>query len=470
MTNELAEKASGRKLDTWKEIAAFFGRDERTVKRWEKERGLPVHRLPGGRRGTVYAFAEELTGWLRAPHNVQALEQPVPNESEMPFLAEGTVELFPVMPQKWRSRRVYAVGIAAGLVLIAGVGRFLKLHNVQGRLLPAFSTLADDTTRKRAEDLYLQGRYHWNKRTPADLTLALDLFAKATEVDPTYALAYAGKADSYNLLREYTSMPASQAFPLAITSAKKAIALDDNLAEGHRALAFANFYWEWDVPAAEREFQRAIELNPKDVEAHHWYATSLLALSRYPEAIEQIEIARKLDPQSSSVAADRAIILYSSGRKEEGVALLEDLKSAEPGFCSPPRYLSGIYFEQRKYEKYFEEAETTARITGDEHTLSMLQALRRQYEIGGEQAVLKSELDDRLLSLQRGRGDALSVAESYALLGRNQEAIDYLKKAYERHEYMLISIDNWRVFDNLRNEPEFQQLVKHIYSGDSTTT
>jgi hypothetical protein len=101
--------------------------------------------------------------------------------------------------------------------------------------------------------------------------------------------------------------------------------------------------------------------------------------------------------------------------------------------------------------------------------MNMLQSLRKEYETAGEQAALKTELDDRLLSLQRGRGDALSVAETYALLGRNQEAIDYLKKAYERHEYMLISIDNFRLFDEMRNEPEFQQLVKRIYSGSTST-
>jgi tetratricopeptide (TPR) repeat protein len=469
MTDKVAEKTNGRKLDTWKEIAAFFARDERTVKRWEKERGLPVHRLPGGRRGTVYAFDEELTGWLRTPHNAEAFEQPAINEPELSLpVAVETAQIPKV--SKWRSWSMYAGGLAVGLLLLFGLSHFLKLRLVPNRLFPAFSTLADSTTRKQAEDLYLQGRYHWNKRTPADLTLALDLFTKATEVDPTYALAYAGKADSYNLLREYTVMPGSQAFPLAIASAKKAIALDDNTAEGHRALAFAEFYWEWDVPTAEREFQRAIELNPKDAEAHHWYATALLTLSRYPEAIEQIEIARKLDPQSSSVAADRAIILYGSGRKEEGVALLEELQTAEPGFCSPARYLSRIYLEQRQYEKYFDEAETAAQITGDEHTVTMVQALRKEYETGGEQAVLKSELDDRLLSLQRGRGDALSVAESYALLGRNQEAIEYLKKAYERHEYMLISLDNWKEFDNLRSEPEFQELMKRVYSRDNSST
>jgi tetratricopeptide (TPR) repeat protein len=464
MPNEQAQKTSGKKLDTWKEIAAFFGRDERTVKRWEKERGLPVHRLPGGRRGTVYAFSEELTAWLDSPHSIEVAKSCARNEPRLPLPADSAAMQ---SVSSAHTGRPIGVGLGLAFLLLLGLASVSKLHSVPGRLLPAFSTRADGIAHKQAEDLYLQGRYHWSKRTPADLTLALDLFTKATELDPGYALGYAGKADCYNLLREYTSMPASQAFPLAITAAKKALELNDHLAEGHRALAFALFYWNWDVPAAEREFQRAIELNAQEVEAHHWYATALLALSRYPEAIEQIEQARKLDPLSSSVAADRAIILYNSGRKEEGVALLEELRTADPGFYSPPRYLAGIYYEQRNYEKYFDAAETAAKMTGDEHELATLQALRKQYETGGEQAVLKSELRDRLVALERGRGDALSVAVSYAVLGRNQEAMEYLKKAYERHDYMLIALESSKVFDDLRGTPEFQELVKRIHSRDS---
>ncbi|MGB2635111.1 MAG: tetratricopeptide repeat protein [Candidatus Acidiferrum sp.] len=468
MTNELAQKSSGRKLDTWKEIAAFFGRDERTVKRWEKERGLPVHRLPGGRRGTVYAFSEELTAWLRSSQDFVSLEGPIRKEDSGVVAA---TESLPVRastaPPWWRG---YGIALTVMVLVLFGFARLFKLHEVQGRLLPSLSVRASSATHKQAEDLYLQGRYHWNKRTPADLTLALDLFTKSIQLEPNYALAYAGKADCYNLLREYTGMPPSQAFPLAIAAAKKSIALDDGLAEGHRSLAFALFFWEWDVPGAEREFQRAIDLNPKDVEAHHWYATMLVSLSRFPEAINEIEQARKLDPLSSSIAADRAIILYRSGNTDEAIAILQELKTAEPGFLSPARYLANIYFDRRDFEKYFDEAETAAKLTGDEHEVAVIQVLRKQFASGGEQAVLRSVLEDRLLDLQRGRGDALSVAESYADLGRNQEAIEYLNKAYERHDYPLIEMVNSKTFEKLFNEPEYQDIVKRVYAGEGSTT
>jgi tetratricopeptide (TPR) repeat protein len=466
MRGDLFLQPSGHKLDTWKEIATFFGRDERTVKRWEKERGLPVHRVPGGRRGTVYAFPEELTAWLRCSQQTE-----LPNArgtSEVESVAPiGPSPASPLATHAWRTAMV---ALALTLIILLGFVHFFKLHSVQGHLLPNMSTRSNSVARRQAEELYLQGRYHWNKRTPADLTMALDMFSKAGQLDPSYGLAYAGKADSYNLLREYTSMPASQAFPLAMAAAKKAIALDDSLAEGHRALAFALFYWEWDIPAAEREFKRAIELNPKDVEAHHWYATALMSLCRYPEAIAEIERARQFDPLSSSIAADRAEILYMSGRKDEGIALLEELKTADPGFYSPPSYLSGIYFEQRYYKKYFAEAETAAKLTRDEQALAALQASRKQFDTGGERALLQSVLEERLQAFERGRGDALSVASSYAVLGRNQEAMEYLAKAYERHDYMLISINGWPVFQNLRSDPEYQDLLKRIYTHEGSTT
>jgi tetratricopeptide (TPR) repeat protein len=460
MTNDLALQPISRKLETWKEIASFFGRDERTVKRWEKERALPVHRLPGGRRGTVYAFTEELTAWLRSSQQLDAFDGPPLSAAVLRPSGHSTST---TSAHPWRAS---LMALAIVIVVLLGFTRFFKLHSVQGRLLPSITTRTSSAAHKEAEDLYFKGRYHWSKRTPADLNLALDLFNEAIRHDPGYALAYAGKADCYNLLREYTSMPPSQAFPLAEAAAKQAMALDDTLAEGHRALAFTLFYWDWDVPNAEREFQRAIELNAKDVETHHWYATALLTSGRIPEAIDEIEHARRLDPLSSSVAADRAMILYASGRKDEGVAILEELKAADPGFYSPPSYLSSIYFEQRAYEKYFTEAETAARMTGDDHALTTLQALRKQYETGGEQALLHSVLNDRLLALQQGRGDALSVAVSYAILGRNREAMEYLRKAYERHDYMLIEVDHSKGFQKLHDDPEFQDLVKRIHAGD----
>ena len=467
MVTDSAQNSADRRLDSWKEIAAFFGRDERTVKRWEKERGLPVHRVPGGGRGTVFAFSQELTDWLRSSQ----LKDPAESGVKEGIVLVPPDESGPIrLPVERHWGMVGTVVTLAFLSLVAfGFTRFYNLHSVHGHLLPSLSPRVSSEAHQNAEELYLQGRYHWNKRTPEDLTQAEDDFAKSSQLDPNYALAYAGTADCYNLLREYTHTPASQTFPLAIAAARKSIELDPELSEGHRALAFALFHWDWDVEGAEREFKRAIELNPKDVEAHHWYATALMPLTRYPEAIAQIEVARQLDPSSSSIAADRAMILYASGRTEQSIEILRELEIADPNFSSTPNYLARIYFEQRQYEKYFAEAEVAAKLSHDDGALASIQVSRREFKSGGEKALLQGLLEEQLESFREGRTDAISVAMIYACQGNTRETMDYLEKAYQRHDYGLISVRGWTRFKGMGDDQQFQDLMKRIYSRSSST-
>src|ERR1700690_4450127 len=135
---------------------------------------------------------------------------------------------------------------------------------------------------REAEEFYLKGRFYWSKRTPDSLNKAVDSFTQAIVHDPNYAQAYVGLADSYNLLREYTLMPPSEAFPRALAAAKKAVELDPLSSEAHASVAFVSFYGMWDARTAEVEFQRAIELNPNNAVAHHWYATYLVSIHRVP--------------------------------------------------------------------------------------------------------------------------------------------------------------------------------------------
>ena len=234
-------------------------------------------------------------------------------------------------------------------------------------------------------------------------------------------------------------------------------------------MAFALFNWNWDVRGGEREFKKAIELNPKDMEAHHWYATTLMTLNRYPEAIEQIELARQLDPTSSSIAADRAMILYDSGRTKEAVEILKELEIAEPKFYSPPIYLSRIYFENKEYEEYFDEAIIAASLSNDQRTLASIEASRKRFKEGGEQAMLEGSLQEQLEAFRQGRGNAISVAMYYAILGKKKEAMEYLEKAYQRHDYELISLRDAFAFRGMHNGPQFQALLKKVYATEQIT-
>jgi tetratricopeptide (TPR) repeat protein len=473
MPIDLPKNHAGQRIDSWKEIAAFFGRDERTVKRWEKERHLPVYRVPGG-RGTVYAYTEELTAWLRSS---QQREAPGPvvnseNGSKSGAAPEDGISHFPletntpVLPGKSpatsKTWLFLGVGMLLLFVVLTGVPRFFQLRSVEGHLLPTVARRTVSAPHKEAEDLYLQGRYYWNKRTPEGLTLALDDFNKAAQLDPNYALAYAGQADCYNLLREYTSMPPSQAFPLAIKAATKAVELDDQLPEGHRALGFAYFYWNWDMAGGEREFRRAIELSPSDVEAHHWYATALLSAGRYSEAVTEIEQARRLDPMSSSIAADRAFIFFGNGRQDVAIQMLLQIEKSEPNFLSPYVYLKSGYFDRKEYLKSFEQAEMAARLSHDDKEITSIELSKKRFEEGGEHAMLEGRLADQLLQFQQGHASAVDVAKTYALLGQNKEALEYLQKGYQRHEYELITIGEWPGFNGIRQEPEFQDILKHL--------
>jgi tetratricopeptide (TPR) repeat protein len=315
-----------KRLDSWKEIAAFFDRDERTVKRWEKERGLPVYRVPGTVRGGVFAYAGELTEWLtsRSLAPLEALSaDPVkrrdPIEPASISAARLSAEAPSVAPKlipppsQLDTARTFLWLVP--LVLIAA--SFLVLSF--GRREPRFKNAlaAPHPPSAEAQDFYLKGRYYFEKRTPSDLNRAVDFFTQAIVQDPNYAAPYVGLADSYNLLREYSAMSSQEAFPRARAAASKAVELDPNSAEAHNSQAFASFWGFFEVATADREFKRAIELDPNLPRAHHWYATFLAAIQRNREALAEIERARQLDPSSTPILADKGLILAVSGKKEE---------------------------------------------------------------------------------------------------------------------------------------------------------
>ncbi len=377
----------GRKrLDSWKEIAVFFGRDERTANRWEKELGLPIHRLPGT-KGRVYAYTDELAAWLAAPQNAGALltrynsaGQPGPGSPGLTVVAgrRTPVEAAPLAspsgeqiraPSAVRYRNtirlvaaaVVGVGIAAVVLLsYPSPSRSPKTagHAASLPRPPSSAIVAQASTpshNPEAEQLYLKGRYYWNKRTPDDLNKALDYFVQAMVHDPSYAPAYVGMADCYDLLREYTRMPAREAYPRALAAAQKAVELDGQSSEAHASLAFVSFFGMWDVATGEREFRRAIDLNPNNSVAHHWYANGLLALHRLPEALEEIDRAQALDPASSAILADKGNILLVAGRTEEALSLLTQMENREPAFRSPHLYLKILYLRSRDYPNFLSE-------------------------------------------------------------------------------------------------------------------
>ena len=340
--------------------------------------------------------------------------------------------------------------MALGVVLVLIGGRRAARHN------------ADRAVNPVAQDLYLKGKYYWNQRTPESLNRAVGFFNQAIASDPGYAEAYAGLADCYNLLREYSAMPASEAWPRAIAAAKKAVELDNSSADAHTSLAFALFYGALDTAAGEREYRRAIELNPGSANAHHWYATSLVVQGRYRESLAEIERARELDPSSTSILADKGLILFDHGHVEQSIALLKQVEAADPASQSAHTYLARIDLTRSEFSDYLTEAQKAAELSRNAAALAIAAAARKGFAAGGSRAMLASILEIQKDLLKEGRCSHYEVARTYALMGKRQEALDQLQAAMASREMDIVALNNDPTLASLRGEPRFQDLQKEL--------
>jgi len=479
--------STGKRLDSWKEIAAFFGRDERTVSRWEKL-GLPVHRLPGT-KGRVYAYTAELSAWLAAPKDGAALSEEIPASFPAPSpgltIVGGRENVAASIPLEHPSgeqvrsnsagRRRKTIRLAVAAVLGVGAlavvllppranrsprsaGHAAVPQSSSGGAVLASTPMHDP----EAEQLYLKGRYYWNKRTPDDLNKALDYFMQAVVHDPNYAQAYVGLADCYNLMREYTLLPSSEAYPRALAAAKKAVELDDQSSEAHASLAFASFFGMWDLATGEREFRRAIDLNPNSPVPHHWYANALLVLHRYPESLAEIDRAQALDPSSSAILADKGNVLEVAGRMDEARSLLKQMEKREPSFRSPHLYLSYVYLRTRDYPNFVAELRKDAELVHDDSALAIATAAERGFTAGGSRGMFEAMLkvQEKLYAQQSVSPTAVALTE--ALLGNKSEALRYLQAAYDQRDGAVLFVDTDPAFKSLDNEPVYRDLLARM--------
>jgi tetratricopeptide (TPR) repeat protein len=424
--NGNGEARQGR-LKSWKEIAAFFNADERTVKRWETKRGLPVHRIPGGANATVYAEIAELERWLAGEKAPAAPPAP-----------------------RWR---LWALAAAA---LVLAVAASLAV----GWRTPAAA--AHHQPSQAVADLYFAGQYNLERRTPESLRRAVGLFGQATRQDPQYAEAYAGLANCQLLLREYSGVPDAVAYPRARTAAQRALALDDRLAEAHAALAFVAFYWDRDFDTGLAGFRRAIALDPNSAVAHHWYATALYHADRLPAALDQINQAQRLEPESHAILSDKALILAVAGRGGEAIALLHQMEAADPDYLSPHSYLAAIAFVAHDYPHYLAEERIAARLIGDADRASVEAAAERGYAAGGAPAMFRAMLARQRQLYAAGRLRAYTLATTYAAMGERAAAMDALALAARNRDPDLVALRVDMHFRNLRDLPEFRRLADSV--------
>ena len=573
--------AQGRRLESWKEIAAYLGRDVTTVRRWERREGLPVHRLLHLKLGSVYAYTTELDAWRdeRAPATDAPDSRQVPGvvrwgvhgrtaaaiaalaltlaagliwlvrgrTTRQPASANGGIRSLAVLPLEnfsgnpeqdylsdgmtealiARLSAIHALrvisrtsvmqykgarkplpqiaqelgvdAVVEGSVQRAGdrvrisaqlidaradqhlwassyerdlrdvlalqddvaqaITNELKIKlTPHGQLRPANSRPVDP----EAYEAYLKGRYYSSKRTEKELKKSIEYFQQAIKKDPNYASAYSGMADAYALLGYRGNLPSNEAMSKGKAAALKAVELDDSLAEAHASLAFIAETHEWDWPTAEREYKRALELNPGYAAGRNWYAGYLMYVGRFEEGIAEAKRARDLDPLSLPVNNALAGRLLVAGRYDEALEQVRKTLELDPHFAPTHQTLGWAYLHSGKREEAIREFRKALQLSGTDDTDLVLD-LGFAYATAGKPEEARRILAKFKKLHERGLVPSGSIAILYGALGEFNEAFTWLEKAYEERDPQLTYLKvPGRRFEPLRHDPRFRQLVHRI--------
>ncbi len=331
----------------------------------------------------------------------------------------------------------------------------LKLSGEQKKRLSKRHTNSTDAYQE-----YLKGRFHWSKRTREGLQKSIEYFNKAIDIDPNYALAYAGLADAYNIIASYSSSPPSEAFPKARSAATRALVLDEALAEAHTSLAFVNLGYDWDWRAAEREFRTALALNPGYATAHLWYALFLVAMQRHEEALAEMRKAEALDPLSLPIKANLGWLLYMGRDYDGAIIQLQKTLEIEPNYLLARRRLWQVYAIKGMYEESAAEFEKALAIAGED--LETLASQAYFYGLSGkpdEATHMLEELAD--LSCHQ-YVPAYFFARIFIGLGDKDRAFKFLDMAYEERYGLLAYMNVEPELDSLRDDPRFAELARRV--------
>jgi TolB-like protein/Tfp pilus assembly protein PilF len=308
-------------------------------------------------------------------------------------------------------------------------------------------------------DAYVRGRYYWNKRGPADLQRAVEEFRRAIDADPTYGAAYAGLADAYAQIGYSNLAAPGDAFPKAKAAASQAIKLAPELAEPHASLGFVHMYFDWDFAASEREFKRAIALDPNSVTAHHFYSVLLTAMLRPEEARQELERARLLDPLSTLVATDAGFEMYYDRRYDAAQATLKEAIAANPNAPLARLWLARTYQAQRRYDAALAEYEAAGiavnwptAMAGQGHLYA---------EMGRKADALKIlERFDTMSA--KGFISAYGPALVHLGLGDRQQTLAWLQRAYDERASSMVWLLKDPRWDPMRGDPAFEAIVERV--------
>ncbi len=317
------------------------------------------------------------------------------------------------------------------------------------------------TNDPEAYQLYLKGRFYWAKRTPESLEKSKDYFNQAIEKDPNYAQAYLGLAGYYYVLSDYAPVSAYELGPKARAAAQKALAIDDTLAEAHAVLAGAyQNQWEWD--AAEREFQKAIALDPNNGTTRHWYGLFLSFLGRNDEALVQLKRAVEIDPLSLAFNSSLATA-YAVGRQYD-VALdhFKKTMDMDPNYAGAHGNLSQVYLDMGKYDLWLEEWKKSATLANDHEDLAVAEEGSKIYAKSGFRPAMTRVIEMEKDLSQRRYVDSGNIAYYYAQLGDKDQTFAWLEKAFTQKAESLQLIKSMKVMEPFHSDPRYIDLLKRI--------
>lgn len=321
-----------------------------------------------------------------------------------------------------------------------------------------------------AYELYLKGRYYWNKRNEQGFRNGIEYFKRAEEKDPTYALAFSGIADSYALLCDIGVAAPLDEMPKAKAAAQKAVDADPTLAEAYTSRAFVELSYDWNWLGADNDFQQAIKLNSKYATAHQWYASYLMQMGKFERAKQEIEKAHALDPLSPIIGANTGLYSYYERNYDDAISKYKVTLQSDPDFWVARHYLGLAYVQKGQYDAAIKELRSLIKapesgplpdpVVASETEASA--SLGFAYGMAGKKAEAEAILNQLQTIAQKRYVSGLYFAVVYTGLKQNDQALDYLNKAFTSRHPGLVLIRIEPMFDGLRNDPRFKQLVSRF--------
>ena len=315
-----------------------------------------------------------------------------------------------------------------------------------------------------AYESYLQGRYHWNRRSAEGLGQAIQAFRQAIARDPTYALAYSSLADCLTLIGFWGAVPPAEGAGKAKALALKAVAIDSSLAEAHASLAAATMFYDYDFLTAEREFERSLELNPRYATAHEFFGLCLSLSGRFEEGYTEMKRAIRLDPLSSAMYFGMGCACWAAHRFEEGIEALEKAVELEPENALARGVLGYLFMYKTQYERAIEQLEQSVRLSQGASTI--VASLGEVYAVAGKRDKAQAILEQLERLSKHQYVTAYPVARIYMSLGNKEEAFRRLENGYLERAAMMVDLKVDPRFTELHAEPRFRDLLRRMNLGE----